>query len=360
MSTRLLPAVAHLLTLVLACLLPVACRQLPAAKPTAGVPAPTPRPNLLRNPGFHEGTAMWDAAPGVEPAPLAIDPAGFAVVAAPGPGKSVAWSQSVPVQAGAAYYVACRVHSEGLAGCAWLGIGFRDVAGRLLHEARLPLATGDTDWAPWAWRCRAPTGAVQARVSFGIDGATAGRAAFDDLCFAPDDAPLTRALIVDWREEAGQLTAPAGPATVAGLAAALAWAEAGRSPCPAAAPPAASDTPVPSPAGQVLAGLRDTPRRLSAQGGDELGFTLLAGRSDDGCLAQVLIADAGSRSEAYRLALAGFPPGFHYTVTELVDGQPPTVVREGDGDCLADGVLMAPWRSPALHVIRIWWPGPPQ
>ncbi len=355
MSTRLLPAVAHLLTLVLACLLPVACRQPAAAKPTAGAPAPALRPNLLRNPDFHEGSAMWVAAPGVESAPLAIDPAGFAVLAAPGPAKSVAWSQSVPVQAEAAYYVACRVHSEGLAGCAWLGVGFRDAAGRLLDEVRLALATGDTDWAPRAWRCRAPTGAVQASVSFGIDGATSGRAAFDDLCLAPDDAPLTRALIVDWREEAGQFTAPSAPATVAGLATALAWAEAGRSPCPSGAPavPTGGDMPVPSPAGQVLVGLRDTPRRLSTQGSDELGFTLLAGRSDDGCLAQVLIADGGSRSEAYRLALAGFPPGFHYSVAEVAAGGQLRLLREGSSPL--NGLLMSPWRSPAVHLIRIWW-----
>lgn len=355
MDTQL-PGVRHLLTLVLVCLLSVACRQ--SARPATPAPpaaAPVPRNNLLRNPGFEAGVSSWEPSSGPASPVLSLDPAGFVsvAVATAGSPQYAAWSQAVPVQAGAAYYVAYRAQTEGLAGCAALSLAFQDAAGRLLEAMDVRPVSGDTDWATYAWRCRAPAGAAQALLSVGVKGASAGRAAFDDVCFAPDDAPVTRALIVDWREAAGELAVPAGLTgdSPRDLAWALASAQAEPMACPGGAATQAGEPLVPG----VLARLSETPQRLATQGGDALGFTLLAGRSEDGCLAQILIADAGSRSEAYRLALAGFPPGFCYSVAEVGAGGQLRLLREGDSSGL-NGLLMSPWRSPAVHLIRIWWP----
>jgi len=348
MATRLLPGVRCLLTLVVLSLPAAACGRAAPAAPTPGALPPSPRLNLLHNGDFEGGLAMWKPAPGA--VPLTLDPAGF-VTSTPGTGpKRAALCQAVPVQAGAAYCVSYRVRVEGLLGCAGLTLTFRDGAGRTLEELGLLGASGDSDWTTRAWRCRAPAGATEVLLSVGVAEASVGVAAFDDLCFAPDDAPLTRALIVDWREESGALPALAGrsPGDVAGLAVALPHDGDGPPACPGVG------LPLSGPAGALLAQLSQTPRRLSTQGGDDLGFALLAGRSDDGRLAHILIADAGSRSEAYRLSLAAFPPGFCYTVTEAAAEAPPRVVQSGDGAAL-NGLLMSSWRSPAVQLIRIWW-----
>jgi len=319
--------------------------------------APTPQTNLLRNADFQAGLAAWEPASGA--AALSLDPAGLVSVTVDNvrPVRA-ALSQAVPVEPGASYYVAYRVRTEGLVGCAGLTLTFRDRAGQPLAEMGILPLSGDHDWTARAWRCRAPEGAAEALVSVGVEGASAGRAAFDDLCFAPDDAPLTRALIVDWREEGGPLPGLEGYSVgdAAELAAALARGVAGLSACPAAAVPGGTDSPLaPGPATALLAQWAQTPLRLSTQGSDALGFAVLAGRSEDGRLAQIMIADAGSRSEGYRLSLAGFPAGFCYTVAQVASEGQARLVREGDGAAL-NGLLMSPWRSPAVQLVRIWWP----
>ena len=105
----------------------------------------------------------------------------------------------------------------------------------------------------------------------------------------------------------------------------------------------------------LMGRFEDTPRRLAAQGGDELGFTILAGKSGDGKLVHIAVADTGSRSREYRLALAGFPPGFHYVVREISERCRGEVVASGSGSRLPEGVLALPWRSPAVHLVEISW-----
>ncbi len=106
---------------------------------------------------------------------------------------------------------------------------------------------------------------------------------------------------------------------------------------------------------QELAQLAETPLRLATQGDDALGFTLLAGKSEDGGLVRLVMADTGSRCEEYRLALAHFPPGFHYTVREVSEGCPGEVIAEGDSRELVGDVLVMPWHAPAVHVIEVEW-----
>jgi hypothetical protein len=107
----------------------------------------------------------------------------------------------------------------------------------------------------------------------------------------------------------------------------------------------------------LMSQFRRTPQRLATQGGDSLGFVLLAGKSDDARRVQIVVADTGSRSEEYRLGLAGFPPGFRYVVREVSRHCGAEVVAEGSDGQLAQGVLICPWRSPAMHVIELWWGG---
>ena len=534
-------------------------------------------------------TSGWQLTAGTLRA--AQDPAGFVSLAADGAAEPArgGWSQEVPVEAGASYYVAYRARSEKLAGSADLWLSFYDAQGQLLRRSGLQPISGDTPWTTCAWRCRAPAGARCAELWLGVEGATTGQAAFDWACLGPDDAPLARALIVDYARESGTLTAwpgialdsqpfvsirairgrwglgaidptkdtngtesplhvgeasppwpvavtidlaatfpnpladPADPtaydwrpadATLSAAAgsteilcrlgngAALpmaTWAEVarrcvarygqGRYPIrywevaadsgepyerllgqlralEAVAPALAvggpgldlagqrpylegllaclaenevrpgflswqsraegspwavvaaeqageqlleryglgdadllSDWSLPDAGGdasraaqlaagwayvqdtrlartyvsapaltdgqgrptaagaalQLLAGFQDTPRRLAATGGDELGFALLAARSNDGRRVHILIADSGSRSREYRLALSGFPPGYRYAVREISEGHSGGIVAEGDAAGLCDGVLIRPWRSPAVEVIEVEW-----
>ncbi len=654
-----------LLTLGL-CLLAVACGGERAATPYPLAAVPPPRPNLLRNTGFLHDTSGWQVGPA--PLPAAIDPTyeepGFVTLAVdPGVSPvSAGWSQSVAVDPEVCYLVSYRARTEKLSGSADLRLSFYDGGGRLLAwTGVLPIA-GTSDWATYAWRLRAPTGATRAQVSLDVTDAASGRASFAEPYLGPDDAPLTRALIVDYGYEAGRVRSfqqasaaavppaalaesarllaldhlrpepggatPRGPhealrlvgspaagsesrlgnpgladlrlifpdpqadpgnpasydwaasdatlaavapggatpagsesrlgnpggATPAGLPGRLGnpggaeilfrlgespdpegkrprldatrWAEVARhvvmhynegwggghrygirywevasdpaigacgqgaaEDCyallataieelqaynpnlkvggPALATPAhilaaegllrylaergvrpdffswqsegnaspqalalaearferlldrygfgdaevivsawrlaggsaawrsgpygaaylvagetywqdtrlaqayyggatpeaqsdlweASGTP--TCAGQALAMLgrfKSTPRRLVAQGGDDLGFTLLAGKSEDGRLVHILIADTGSRSAGYRLGLAAFPPGFRYTVTEIAQGCPAQVIASGEAADLQDRVIALPWHSPAVQLVQVAWP----
>jgi len=94
--------------------------------------------------------------------------------------------------------------------------------------------------------------------------------------------------------------------------------------------------------------------RLSVHGGDALGFAVVASKSADGRQVDILIADSGSRSQAYRLALVGLS-GYHYTVRELRAGQPWQVIAQGAERDLTDGLLTNPWRSPAVQWIALRW-----
>ena len=359
------------------CLLVVACRAVaPASQPASLGPA-LPA-NLLRNGSFLQDTSSWETVP--HPLPpsitLAHDQAGFVTlaVAATTEPLTVGWTQTVPVSPGTAYRASYRVRTEKLVGEADLRLSFLDAEGRLVYETGVLAASGDTGWATCAWRGRAPATATQIRVTLGVVGATGGRAAFDDPCLLPDDAPQTRALIVDYQQEAGTLRTFAQMSGPPGAAARTLGIESVRThgfsgpadmhtlfPNPAADPndPASYDF---AATDRALATIvesgarvffRQTPRRLAAQGGDELGFALLAGKSDDGRVAHILIADTGSRSQEYRLALAGFPPGMRYTVTEIAQGCRATVVAKGHVGRLPDGVLTMPWHSPAVHFIEL-------
>jgi len=573
-----------------------------APTPRPPTPLPTPQPNLLRNPDFLQDTSAWEARlePRAASVALAHDQAGFVTLAVANSAapQSAAWAQTVAVQPGASYRVSYRVHTEKLSGWADLRLAFYSDGGLLLWETGGIPASGDTPWTAYAWRCRAPAGAVRATVSLGVEGALAGRAAFDDPFLGPDDAPPVRALIVDYEHDAGRLRAfqevdcgsllapsagwlgrdgwraqgvgvladaeaifpnpwanPDDPAsyhfeaTDAALAAVAAsdteiffrlgegqagdtaqgrprleparwaevalhvarhynevWADGYRygirywevwsepeqaaswlgsaegsyvllaatigafkahnpalkvggpalgaparlasvegllgylaerglrldflswrtyydgSPkagavaegvleqlleryglgdaevivsswglCPAEHPHLARDAAYqavhlaatysywqdtrlarayyacagasaagaqpggPGEAFRLLGRFANAPRRLLTQGGDDLGFTLLASKSEDGKLVQMLIADTGSRSEEYRLGLAGFPPGFSYVVTEISRQCAAEVVARGSDQRLTDGVLALPWRSPAVHFIEVRW-----
>ena len=105
----------------------------------------------------------------------------------------------------------------------------------------------------------------------------------------------------------------------------------------------------------LLEGFEETPRRLMVEGSDALGFAVLGARSEDGRLVRILVADTGSRSEEYRLGLAGFPPGFRYTVTEVSGLCAAEVVARGTEAGLADRMLRLPWHSPAVHLVEIAW-----
>ncbi len=583
------------------CLLALSCGSPQAPAALGPLVGPAAGPNLLRNGGFLLDASAWQATPAA--AVLGHDQAGFLTVVVPPSGgpQTAGWSQTVAVEPDTSYHFSYRVHTEELSGYAGLRLGFFDAGGQLLWETGSVPAFGDTPWTAYSWRCRAPLRAAQARITLGVEAATAGRAAFDEAYLGPDDAPTVRALIVDYAQEsrplrtfrqanAGSLgpqpaagasllgaqclrTSLSGPAglraifpdplanpddpaaydfeatdatltpmveggaqvffqlgdgegsassgslppnrwaevakhiamhyndgwargyhygirywevcagpdrpdswqgpgesyyrilaaTIAVLKAYdpqlqvggpalttpaclphlegllgylaerglrldfLSWhstydgspragavaeaalerlldrygfadsavilsdwgppANAGPAPAGAywAAHLAASvsywqDTrlaqayrswPSAAPglalldaqgglttAGQAyrLLGLLDrTPRRLLTQGGDELGFTLLAGKSDDGNLVQIVIADTGSRSEEYRLALAGFPPGYQYAVSDLSQEGQAEVLAAGSAADLPTGVLILPWRSPAAHFIQVWW-----
>ncbi|HOG45063.1 MAG TPA: hypothetical protein PLJ35_09570 [Anaerolineae bacterium] len=317
MNTRLHPGVVCLLALVVLYPLSLACAR-PVPPPQAEAPVPTALPSLLANGNFRGGASAWQAVTESGAPLLACDPAGFAVIAVAKAGSphTAAWAQTVPVQAGDCYRISCRAHTERLVGVASLTLSFLDAEGRPLSKMEMPPLSGDSGWTAYARRCRAPDGAVQARIALQMADATAGRACFDDACLAPDDAPPVRALIVRYD---GEPTAAAGP-----------W------------PP--------------LAQLQETPHRLVTEGDDDLGLTLLAGKSGGGRLVQVLISDSGSRSESYRLALVGFPPGYRYAVTEARVWPPATAIAWGDGAALQDGVLTSPWHAPATQLIRIEWP----
>ncbi len=347
MNTRHLPGVWRLLTLVSISLALVACGR-PAPAPQALPLVVTPQSNLLQNADFLDGVSGWQPLPAQRQASVVLgyDPAGFVTVAVgrSGTPQRAAWTQTVAVEPDAPYCISYRAHTEALVGVADLTLSFLDAAGRALFETSVAPVGGDSEWASYAWRCRAPAGAAQATVALGVEGTVAGRAAFDDVCLAPDDAPAVRALIVDYQQALGALhvgaplaEVPLGPArayTMARIAAGLSRAAVGMAPLP-------------------LAALGATPQRLLALGSDALGFTVLAGKSDDGRLVQILVADTGSRSEGYRLALPGFPPGYCYAITEAGAEAP---LAQGEGAALLDGVLACTWRAPAVHLIRISWP----
>jgi hypothetical protein len=591
-----------LLTLVVYLLAACTAEQAPVPSPSP-LSVPGPRSNLLLNSDFLQGTSSWEASrdPSGPSLVLAYDQAGFVTLDV-GPSAALqtgGWVQTLGVQPGACYRASYRVHTESLVGWAGMRLSFYDAGGGLLWETGGAPATGDTPWATRAWRFRAPRGAALARVWLGVEAAGSGRAAFDEPCLAADDAPVARALIVDYGRVAGQVrsfqqvnygplgSAPAGlldhsqgrphvaavnvdvtavfpnpwadpadpasyhfDASDAAVAAAEAagggilcrlvdgpavtgrrtgapvwgqvaqhiamhynegWAggyrydirywevccDAGQlncrgpladsyygllaatigafsaldpglrvggpglagaehesflegllaylaqrelrpgflswqvdsdgAPWAAAAAEAAierlldrhglsgtqvivsdwgtsvgasydpedsareaaqlvasatcwQDTRLSlafrswpgmgtapgllaaggglSPLGRaflLMGRFEDTPRRVAVQGGDQLGYALLAGKSKDGKLVQVAIADTGSRSEEYRLALAGFPQGFHYVVREISGGCAGDVVAYGSDADLAEGVLALPWRSPAVHWIEISW-----
>ena len=559
------------------CLLALACGGARTPTPPVTIPTPTPRPNLLWNAGFLDDASAWQVQSQNPVAALTLnrDQAGFVTVSlgqAVRP-ESAGWTQTLAVEPEAAYYVSYRVRTDKLAGLADLRLAFYDRAGRRLWETGVAAAAGDTPWTTWERRLRAPPGAVRATVWLGVAGATAGQAALGEPLISPDDAPLGRALIVDYVQEAGtlrslhqanltaatRLLAPDGvgtrglaaldlralfpyavgdpedpasyrfqaadallaavaetgagiffrlggghegmsasrwaqvaagvathynsdeptpiryweveqepgqpaerycerlaatmralkaqgsglrvggpglamPACLPQLEAILAglverdvradfvswrsedggnpwalaalevrlerlldryglgdvelinsgWGPVGAETAWAAACDAAhlaasasywQDTRLAQAyrdahadlsggeltatghAFRLLGELRQTPRRLVAQGGDSLGFTVLAGKSDDGRTVHILIADTGSRSQEYRLALAGFPRGYRYTVTEVSPECQGEVVAQGSSEGLSDGVLTLPWRAPAVHLIRVWWGG---
>jgi hypothetical protein len=555
----------------------------------------------LRSTEFSDDASTWDAwSRATYPAvALARDQAGFVtLVVTPVPTPlAAAWTQTVPVQSDTSYYVSYRGHTEKLAGIADLRLAFYDAAGHLLWQTGgIPLV-GDTGWATYAWRSRTPADATQATIALSITEASAGRAAFDAPYVGLDDAPQTRALIVDYGRVVGRMRAfrqvaydclaaaapgllevdavlvvadvgaifanpwadptdrasydfhalgtalaavvdsdaqvvlrleqgagrdpsrlrPAKWAEVVrhivmhyndgwasgydygirywevasepgslasrsdasadyyallaatiralgahdpglkvggpGVAAArdlahlegllgylaehglrlgfLSWhshydgspwagvviqsqlqrlldrygladaevvvsdwgmpqaadggppgdvayqaahlvasaaywhgtrlAQAHRS-CSGAFPElaladAGGQLTVAGEAFRQMGAFADTPRRLATMGGDELGFALLAASSEDGNLVRIAIADTGSRSTGYRLALAGFPPGFSYVVSEISRQHQGEVIAQGEQARLVDGVLALPWRSPAVHLIEVRWEG---
>jgi hypothetical protein len=121
--------------------------------------------------------------------------------------------------------------------------------------------------------------------------------------------------------------------------------------------------PLYSPSGlaQLLwAGFLETPTRVAADGGDQAGFTLLAGRNDSTGVAHVLIANPGSADTGWQLALAGLPAHFRWRVEEVSDAHlcslascAPYVVAGGTEADLADGVLSQPMAAPTVHRVRI-------
>ncbi len=564
-----------------ACCLSLSCGgpAVPAPLVFSISPSPVPQPNLLRSADFREEPLVWEAfrEPAAAPVRLALDQTGFVSLALGEVKEPVAagWRQAVRVEGGACYRVSVRVLAEGLAGCAGVRLSFYDGEGRLLWTTGVAPVTGQAAWTPCGARYRAPEDARYLLLSLGVEQATTGRAAFAGPLLAHDDAPMARALVVDYGQESGGVrpllgtsSGPDGPLGVAGtplsvrglfgvgledvfphpwadpedpasytldaadsaLARLLegsaevsicleggdqwaggisswveiarqiamhyndAWAggyrygirdwevtadgsgsarlcdlveatvpalkghdarlrvgcllpgpgpegealiaclaERGVRPdffswrldceggpfalisledgleallerhgfgdaeihvywTPPAGPRGDDGTyqaahlaaafayaqesalarawlawPGPAPDGalpervsgilRLLEGFKKTPRRLTAEGGDTLGFALLAARSEDGRLVRILVADTGSRSEEYRLGLAGFPPGFRYTVTEVSRFCAPGVVARGSDADLPEGMLRLPWRSPAVHLIEVVWDG---
>jgi xylan 1,4-beta-xylosidase len=112
---------------------------------------------------------------------------------------------------------------------------------------------------------------------------------------------------------------------------------------------------------RLFAGFADAPERLATTGGDDGGYTVLAGRSVTGAV-QVLVADQGSGAAGYDLRLVGFPAQLDWRVEEISDDPPcdlangcdVAVVAEGnEADLGPDRVLSVPMRSPAVHRILI-------
>lgn len=115
----------------------------------------------------------------------------------------------------------------------------------------------------------------------------------------------------------------------------------------------------------LFAHLATTPVRLVATGGDEAGFAVLGGRSTDGRLAHVLVADQGSPAGSYRLRLDRAPARFTWWVEAISDAIPctsaacsQTVVAAGNQDDLVAGAVEVPITAPAVHLVHVEAAGP--
>jgi hypothetical protein len=111
---------------------------------------------------------------------------------------------------------------------------------------------------------------------------------------------------------------------------------------------------------RLWAELAGTPVRVEATGGDEEGLAVLAGRSDHGRSARVLVVNQGSADPGYRLSLRGLPAHFVWELLEISDARPcvvgdcaPRLVASGTGTTLPSGVLEAALAAPAVHLLRI-------
>jgi len=103
-----------------------------------------------------------------------------------------------------------------------------------------------------------------------------------------------------------------------------------------------------------------TPLRLNTTGGDTEGFAVIAGRSEDGASARVLVANQGSPEGGYRLRLAHAPERFRWEVVEVSDAHPCVVgdcdvhvVASGTEEHAPGGVIAVPIAAPAVHLLRI-------
>lgn len=121
--------------------------------------------------------------------------------------------------------------------------------------------------------------------------------------------------------------------------------------------------PLYSPSGlaQLLwAGFLETPTRVAAVGGDNAGFTVLAGRNDSTGVAHVLIANVGGADTGWQLEFEGLPSRFRWRVEEVSDAHPctlancaPYLVAQGTEVELSLGVLSQPMSAPIVHRVRI-------
>jgi len=112
---------------------------------------------------------------------------------------------------------------------------------------------------------------------------------------------------------------------------------------------------------RLMAAFDETPIRLPAEGGDETGYAVLAGRgAGEGAVIHVLVADPGSGAAGYDLVLDHAPAAFRWEVREIADPIPWTgpgdtapLVASGDEGDLEGGRLRISMSSPAVQLVTI-------
>jgi arylsulfatase A-like enzyme len=149
-------------------------------------PSTTPEPivNMLKNPGFEEGTTGWGGISGATTIDPSVFHGGVKSLKEPAASSDRIVTQSVIVSGGVQYRVSSWIKTQGISNQARISVQFKDSANNLISTFFVGGSlVGDNNWSFRTADLTTPTNAVSAQLRLVVRNGS-GTAWFDDTSFA--------------------------------------------------------------------------------------------------------------------------------------------------------------------------------